>query len=235
MNAPPAPVGIDASLRASRLLGGLDESLLAELARSTVRRRFERGGVIWRAGQPATCITIIATGLVKICQPRPEGDAAIMGLFGPRESVGDVAVISHGTYPADALAASEVVELLCVEKTPVLAAMSRDVKLSLAINRSLVDHSTALREKIRIMTAGPVEKRLTTLLGHLAERFGDELEDGSVIIPVVLSRAELSCLVGATIETTIRMMSRWQKEGLLSTTGEGFILHQPEALSVDAG
>jgi CRP-like cAMP-binding protein len=229
----PGSAGIDATLRASRLFGQLDDALLAELSRSAVRRRYARGDVIWRAGDPATSVTIIATGLVKICQPRGEKDSAIVGLFGPRESVGDVAVVSLGTYPADAIAASDVVELLCVDKAPVLAAMTRDVALSLAVNRSLVDHTTALREKIRIMTAGPVDERLAALLSHLAHRFGDELEDGSVVIPVSLSRTELACLVGATVETVIRTMSRWQKEGAVSTTETGFVLHDPERFAIE--
>lgn len=218
------------TLRASKLFGGLDERLLAEFARAAHRARFARGDFLWRAGDPAMAITVITSGLVKICQPLRQGQSTIVGLFGPRESLGDMAVIGRMGYPADALAASDSVEILRVEKTAVLDAMHRHPAVGIAINRSLVEHSNQLRGKIQILAAGSVERRLATLLVHLAERFGDELEDGCTGIPVVLSRTELACLVGTTVETTIRIMSRWQKAGLVETTADGFRLCNVEAM-----
>lgn len=218
------------SLRASRLFGKLEESQLVVFARSANRVHLKRGEVLWRAGDTPSAITIITLGLVKICKPLRPGMSTIVGLFGPRESVGDVAVVSGRLYPAEAVAASEHVDLLSIEKNAVLEAMGRDPAVALAVNRSLAEHTAALQDKIRVLAAGAVDQRLATLLLHLADRFGDEQEDGKTFIPVVLSRAELSLLVGATIETTIRIMSRWQKEGLVETQPDGFTLARAEAL-----
>ncbi|CAN5629843.1 helix-turn-helix domain-containing protein [soil metagenome] len=218
------------SLRASRLFGKLAESQLLVFARSTNREQLQRGELLWRAGDEPSAITIITSGLVKICKNLRPGMSTIVGLFGPRESIGDVAVVSGRVYPADAIAASDRVELLRVEKKAVLEAMERDSAVAMAVNHSLVEHSAALQDKIRVLAAGAVDHRLATLLLHLAERFGDEQEDESTFIPVALSRAELSLLVGSTIETTIRIMSRWQKEGLVQTLPEGFVITRAAAL-----
>lgn len=199
---------------------------MSNFARVAIRRQFHHGDYLWHHGDPALAITVITSGLVKICQPNREGESAIVALFGPRESIGDIAVISTGSYPADAIAVTRDVEIVAIEKTPVLEAMQRDVALAHAINRSLVSHSVALRQKIRIMTAGPVERRLAALLLHLADRFGDESATGTLTIPVALTRNDLARLVGATIETTIRTMSRWQKSGVLETTPDGFVIHR---------
>jgi hypothetical protein len=51
-----------------------------------------------------------------------------------------------------------------------------------------------------------------------------------VLVPVVLSRGELSSLVGARVETVIRVLSRWQKQGMVETSREGFWLREPAAL-----
>lgn len=220
---------IERALRVSRLFHGVD-GCVTDFARVAVRKQFQHGDYLWHHGDPAVALTIITSGLVKICQPNQTGDTAIVALFGPRESIGDIAVISTGRYPADAVAITRDVEVLSIEKTPVLDAMQRDLALANAINRSLVSHSCALREKIRIMTAGPVERRLAALLLHLAERFGDENERGEIEIPVALSRNDLARLVGATMETTIRTMSKWQKAGIVSTTPTGFVLHSPAGL-----
>jgi CRP-like cAMP-binding protein len=223
---------IERTLRASNLFSGVAQC--DDFARVAIRRQFHHGDYLWHHGDAALALTIITSGLVKICQPNQTGESAIVALFGPRESIGDIAVISSGRYPADAIAVTRDVEVLAIEKKPVLEAMQRDLALANAINRSLVSHSAALRQKIRIMTAGPVERRLAALLLHLAERFGDENDKGEIEIPVVLSRADLARLVGATIETTIRAMSRWQKSGLVSTTPQGFVIHHPEQFDADA-
>jgi CRP/FNR family transcriptional regulator len=47
---------------------------------------------------------------------------------------------------------------------------------------------------------------------------------------MVLSRQELADLTGTTIETCIRLMSRWGKEGVLETERDGFVLIDRSAL-----
>ena len=41
-----------------------------------------------------------------------------------------------------------------------------------------------------------------------------------------LSRQEIADLVGTTIETAIRIMSRWQKDGLVETEKDGFLIRR---------
>jgi CRP/FNR family transcriptional regulator len=57
-------------------------------------------------------------------------------------------------------------------------------------------------------------------------------EGDGVFIPLTLSRQELADLTGTTIETCIRIMSRWGKEHMVLTEEEGFRVLDPEALEV---
>jgi CRP-like cAMP-binding protein len=225
---------IESGLRASRLFGSLDAALIAELARITVSRTFARGAALWRAGEPAGFFTVITRGLVEIVRQAADGLAAdggaIIAIFGPRESIGDVAAVRQAPYPAGALALTQQVDVLMVPAGSVVEAMRSHAAVAAAVNSSLVEHTHALQEKIRIMTAGAVPRRLATLVLHLADRFGDEIDDGSILVPVALSRSELARIVGATVETTIRAMSRWRKQGLLQTTPQGFLVRDLEAL-----
>ncbi len=50
-------------------------------------------------------------------------------------------------------------------------------------------------------------------------------------MPLHLSRQDIADQVGTTIETDIRVMSRWQKEGLVETEKNGFLVRDPAALS----
>lgn len=221
-------------LRASRLFSPLEPRQIAEFARSATRATYARGEHLWHAGAPAESFTIIVSGLVKISRTAPDGSEAILALFGPRESVGDVAVLRAGRYPADAIALSEV-EVVRVDGVTVRSAFASNPAVLAAVNASLIEHAQALQEKIRIMSAGKVEKRLAMLLRHLAERFGDELDDGTTFVPVRVSRAECARLVGATVETTIRTFTRWQRQGIVETKPEGFAVRDLEALRKISG
>jgi CRP-like cAMP-binding protein len=225
---------IENGLRASRLFGSLDAGLIADFARVAVSRAFVRGAPIWRAGDPADFFTVITRGLVEIVRQGESESGAIIAIFGPRESIGDVAALRRGPYPAGALALTQQVEILMVPAASVIEAMHSHAAVAAAVNASLVEHTRALQEKIRIMTAGAVPRRLATLVLHLADRFGDEVDDGSVLVPVALSRSELARIVGATVETIIRALSRWRKRGLLQTTPQGFLVRDVEALRVIA-
>jgi CRP-like cAMP-binding protein len=52
-----------------------------------------------------------------------------------------------------------------------------------------------------------------------------------VFIPIALSRQEIADLVGTTVETAIRILSRWQKEGIVETEKKGFRIPDPSALA----
>jgi CRP/FNR family transcriptional regulator, nitrogen oxide reductase regulator len=223
------------TLRASALYARLDAALVRDLARSAVRRCLTRGELLWRAGDRALGFTLIVAGLVSITRRNADGTSAIVGLFGPREHIGISAAVARGTYPADAVAAAPNIEVVAVDANAILARAAADARVAEAINAELVSHTHALHDKIRIMTAGAVPQRIATLLLHLVERFGDELEGGSVIVPVSLTRAELAQLVGATVETTIRTVSGWQKDGLFATVKDGFVVNDLTALRAIAG
>ena len=81
-----------------------------------------------------------------------------------------------------------------------------------------------LNRRLADMT-GSVDYRAARLFATLAERAGQK-RDGVVWIPMHLSRQEIADLVGTTIETAIRIMSRWQKEGLLETEKDGFLIRR---------
>ncbi len=51
-----------------------------------------------------------------------------------------------------------------------------------------------------------------------------------VFIPMSLSRQDLADLTGTTIETCIRIMSRWGKQRVVATEKDGFRLIDRDAL-----
>ena len=53
---------------------------------------------------------------------------------------------------------------------------------------------------------------------------GDHHERGGTFVPLTLSRQELADMTGTTIETCIRIMSRWHKDDVVRTEKDGFVV-----------
>ena len=60
-------------------------------------------------------------------------------------------------------------------------------------------------------------------------------EHGGLFIPLALSRQELADMTGTTVETAIRVMSRWAKQELVATRDDGFVLLDRGRLAEIAG
>ena len=69
---------------------------------------------------------------------------------------------------------------------------------------------------------------------RLVEDLGRSQVRGT-LIPLSLTRSDLAALTGTTVETSIRIMSRWGKNGVVVTVPEGFVVAGQGALETLAG
>src|SRR4051812_22369028 len=118
------------SLRAARLFRGVDPALVAQFANASRSSLLQEGAYVWRAGEMAHDFVVIQRGLIQIERRTASGEPAILGVFGPRESIGDAAVLGGTAYPADAIVASEHARVLRVSRDLVIHAMERDPTLA---------------------------------------------------------------------------------------------------------
>jgi CRP/FNR family transcriptional regulator len=109
-----------------------------------------------------------------------------------------------------------------LEQNPTLV---RGLLSSLSLR--LVELTTRLAE----LTGGRVETRFARLFLKLADQLGTR-DRGGLFIGLPLTRQELADMTGTTIETSIRIMSRWNKDDVLRTEKDGFVLLDRGALEL---
>lgn len=218
------------ALGASRGFAGMDGRLLKMLGAQSFPSRVARGGTIFTEGSPADSLILIASGIVKAVRATPELDANVVGLFGPHDCIGAGALVFGGVHTVTTYAASATVDLLRIPADAVREAMTREAEVASAMMHVLFNYTATLTAKLDLLHAGSVPQRLARLFLMLADQLGDELEGGSLIIPVTLSRRELASFVSARVESVIRVVSAWQKRGILRTDHSGFEVLAPNAL-----
>lgn len=213
-----------ALLRASAFLRGVSPPVVSELADRATVRELTLGQPLWREGDAARCFHVIGRGLIVVRRHLASGSEVIVGIFGPGENIGDTAALESGPYPADAVVVSDSAVVVALPAGRVLELSLESSEISRALQQALLRHNTVLRTKIAILSAGTVRARLANLFLHLAARFGDEPGDGTIVLPLPLSRAALASLVSARTETVIRALRPWEEEGVVRAVDSGFVI-----------
>jgi CRP/FNR family transcriptional regulator len=189
-------------------------------------RAYAKGDTIFAEADPSTFIHFLFVGRAKIVKATPERDL-ILEILGPGEPVGAVAVFEERPFPASAIAL-EPSGTLSIPSREFFHLVERRPELVRRLLAGLTLRLMALNRRLADMT-GSVEYRAARLFATLAERLGKPRPNGT-FVPLHLSRQEIADLVGTTIETAIRIMSRWQKDGLVETDKDGFLIRRIEEL-----
>lgn len=187
---------------------------------------FDKGALIFEEGQPALFIHFLFLGRVKIVKAAPERDL-ILEILGPGEPIGAVAVFERRPFPATAVAL-EPCGIVSIPEREFFGLIEKRPEITRRLLAGLTMRMMALNRRLADMT-GSVEYRAARLFLTLAQRLGRQTPDGT-FVPLHLSRQEIADLASTTVESAIRLMSRWEKEGLLRTDKDGFLIRRHEDL-----
>ncbi|MBN1136256.1 MAG: Crp/Fnr family transcriptional regulator [Anaerolineae bacterium] len=209
-------------LARSPLFSPLPAKERARIEGRLARRSYAADETIFWEGDPADRLVIVLQGRVKMVKHSESGRDTILATFGPGQVVGEVGVLIGDAYPASAqaLEPSVTVSLRRAEYVDLVRAHP---DLAWALLQELGRRLQNAQEAIRSLAVEKVERRVARVLLRLASTAGERAANGAVRITVPLSRQEIADMAGAVLETAIRTVSKFQKEGLVDTR-EGYIV-----------
>ena len=219
---------VEGLLRSSTLYRSLSAEDQQRLAAVSLARSYEKGETIFSEGDPPECLVTIASGRVKVVKTLASGKEIILEIFGAGDPVGAVVAYEGRPYPASAIAI-EPAECILVRRTEFFSLLERHPSFVRGFLTGMAQRIVELTRRIPEVAGGRVETRFANLFLKLSDRVG-EARPGGRFVPMALSRQELADLTGTTTETCIRIMSRWGKEGIVSTERDGFVVHDRSQL-----
>lgn len=234
---PPVPALAYDGVVASHVEEALAKTLLFRSVSSEDRRRlaevslvksYEKGDVVFSEGDASEFLYTILSGRVKVVKLVPSGKEVILEIFGPGDPLGAVVAYEGRPYPATAIAIERSMCVL-VRRRAFFDLMERYPSFVRGYLVGMAQRIVELTRRIPEVAGGRVETRVAQLFLKLSERMGRPQAGGS-FIPMPLSRLELAELTGTTVETSIRIMSRWSKEGIVRTDKDGFLVQDRPAL-----
>ncbi|NIG55513.1 Crp/Fnr family transcriptional regulator [Chitinophaga sp. Cy-1792] len=189
--------------------------------------RFKKNETIFREGDPVEGIYFVYDGIVKVHKHWGTDKDLIVRFAGKGEILGHRGIGStENLYPVTATAMSPVT--VCYVDMPFFEA-------SLKVNHEFLYqlmrfYAQELQEAERYMHGLahlPVKARLANALLLLHTKFGTTPE-GFINLP--LTKQDLSAYIGATYETTFRVLQDLIAAALVRSDGKLLAITQPEAL-----
>lgn len=217
-----------------RLLQGLPP--FSQLAIGQIRdildlatlRRYDEGTPIFTEGAPVNCFYLLLDGYLRAVRTTPGGDQIIVLHISPGQLFGIAPAFLRDTYPATAVTAAETVAL----SWPVrhwAAFMSDYPGFATETYRTVGQRLGQVQDTLTEVATQAVEKRVASAVLRMANQSGKKTVHG-IEIAFPVTRQNISDMTGTTLHTVSRLLSAWQKDGIVESTRKHITVTDPHAL-----
>jgi CRP-like cAMP-binding protein len=183
-----------------------------EIAAGRAReRKVAKNDIIFRQGETSREMSIVTAGCAKLSYLQASGHELIWCLRTAREAL-DASAVFGGEHRATAQAMTE--STLLSWTLPTLDSLILAVpQLGKNLHRVLLEDFTDLQQRYSELTTDSVERRVACALIRLADQIGRREPTGGVTVHI--SREELGQMVGTTLFTVSRLVTKWGDLGVL--------------------
>jgi CRP-like cAMP-binding protein len=200
------------------LFSSLSSGEINEISRCMETRAFRKRDTIFSEGDASNMFYVLVSGKVKMTKMSHEGKEIIIELISPGEFFGAFAALKGFPYPANAVAMADSV-MLRIGRADLLRIIERFPNLMYMLTAHLSERVREFPDTLKSIALERVESRVSSLLLKLAQKTGIKTADSGLQINMKLTKQDIAEMVGSTVETTIRVMSRFEKAGLIKVSG----------------
>ena len=192
------------------IFSNLTEEEMLEVRAITKDRVYEKGEMVYKAGDKGEKLYVIHTGKVKISRFTESGKEQVIRVLGPGEFMGELSLFS--SEPVKDY--GEVVEranMCIIDGHKLKELMVKYPSISFKIMEELSKRLERAENLIENINHYSVEKRLAQTLLDLA--------DGKGVIKLEITKKDLASNIGMSQETLSRKLSAFQELGIIELIG----------------
>jgi CRP-like cAMP-binding protein len=201
-------------------LKALNKGELLRLAECKTSRTIKKGEHIFEEGDVVNGIYCITSGICKMSKLSANGKDQIVKLIKAGELLGQRSMISDEPANLSAVALEDM-EVCFIPKGEVLNFFDTNNQFSMNLMKTICGDLKETSDHLVSISQKTVKERLAETLIYLQDSFGKN-DDGSLHIQ--LSREELAGMIGTATESCIRLLSDFNKLGLIELNGKKIIL-----------
>lgn len=190
---------------------------LDEISNSKTCSVYRKGQVLFNEGGHPFGLYCINKGKIKVSIMGDEGKEQIVRMAREGDVLGYRSMLANERYNATATALEDC-QVCFIPKDVFLRSLKTDNALSMEVMKLLSNQLKEAEIKLTHLAQKPVRERLAETLLFLKETYG--FDENSQVLSVQLSREEIGNLVGTATETAIRLLSEFNREGIIELQGK---------------
>lgn len=218
---------LDCPVKAYNVCKPLEYERQKQLFELGVQQSWKRRQFLYRAGDPATTLFKITSGIVAVSRPFADGRRQILGFFLAGEICGFI--VKDGKYAFDGEAITEVGTCsLNRRRFDAFAAQHRDVadEIRTALTEKLRQTSEHMAAIGQLSSAESVADFLCRLGSAYSEH---AFQTRPLLLP--MTRHDIAEYLGLRLETVSRAFSKLKKRGILDLDEDKILIHDPARLA----
>ena len=224
------PAALAESMAETPILGGTRRAAIAALAKSGALHAYRRGTYIFHQGDAAHEMHFLFEGRVEISSDSVTGQRQLHTTLEPPAFFGELGVLGDIPRTATALALEES-RVWVVPGEAWLKFLDEHPEVSRALLQALARqvqaHEAFVEDLLFLDLKGRVAKRLLQLVAPSVE---DLPRNGGAVLPSVVTHADLASLCGGSRENVTRILSEFQRRGLITKNDRRYTLKNVEGL-----
>jgi len=208
-------------------LKALNKDELLKIADCKSSYTIKKGEPIFTEGENVNGIFCIKNGVCKLTKLSANGNDQIVKLITKGELLGQRSMISEEPANLSAIALEDM-EVCFIPKSEILGLFTQNNQFSMSVMKSICGDLKDADEHLVTMTQKTVKQRLAKTLVYLLDTFGTNPDKS---LNIKLSREELAGMVGTATESCIRLLSEFNKLGIIELSGKRIIVPDRNKLS----
>ena len=229
------------------MLKKLDESLLTDLppfrklSRQQIReildaatpQRFNAGVAVFSEGMSVERFFLLLDGHIRVIRTTPGGDQIIVLHIAPGHLFGIGAALGLTTYPATAQTADDCLVLAWPNRLWTTFTEQYD-GFATESYRVIGDRVSEMNNRIVELATQQVEQRVACAILRLITQTGRKVE-GGIEIGLPITRQNISDMTGTTLHTVSRLLSGWERDGIVLSERRKITVTAPHKLVILSG
>lgn len=211
-------------------LKALNKDELLKIANCKSSYTIKKGEPIFEEGENVNGIFCVKDGVCKLSKLSANGKDQIVKLVTKGELLGQRSMISDEPVNLSAIALEDM-EVCFIPKTEIMGLFTQNNAFSMNVMKTICGDLKEADEHMVDMAQKTVKERLAATLLYLHSNFGVNT-DGT--LKLQLSREELASIIGTATESCIRLLSDFNKSGLIEIKGKKITLKDLPKLKKEA-
>jgi len=193
------------------LLAGVPAEDVRELLRTARRRTFARNEVVFHRDDPGDSLHLIHKGRFSLRVMTPLGDVATIGVLGPGDSFGEMALLAEEPLRSATVTALEEAETFAVRRAEFDRLRSRHPEIDRLLLRFLAGELRRVHQRMLEALYVSAEKRVLRRLVELAGLY----RSGDGDISIALTQESIAELAGVARPTVNHVLREEEKRGTI--------------------